>query len=285
MVMMTNKKFCIFILTHGRPDNVKTVATLKRCGYTGDWFIVIDNEDKTADEYYRRYGDKVLMFDKLKKSKEFDTADTFDNRKAIVYARNAAFDFARELGYDYFLELDDDYTAFMFRFIKDGKMSSKQIDNMDLICDLFVNFLEQTGCKTVAMCQGGDFIGGKDNPRFRKGLLRKAMNSFFCKTDNPFTFVGRVNEDVNTYTWLGMRGDLFFSYVKVMLTQMTTQANKGGMTDLYLDSGTYVKTFYSVMYCPSAVKVALMGDKHLRIHHHINWKYCVPKILNERWKK
>lgn len=282
---MTNKKFCIFILTHGRPNNVRTVQTLQKSGYTGDWYIVIDNEDKTEDEYRRIYGDRVLQFDKLKKSKEFDTADTFDNRKAIVYARNVAFDLAKELGYDYFLELDDDYTSFMFRFVKDGKMCSKMITDLNVICELFIRFLEQTKCKSVAMCQGGDFIGGKDNPRFRKGLLRKCMNSFFCKTSNPFTFVGRINEDVNTYTWLGSMGELFFSYTQIMLCQITTQANKGGMTDLYLDSGTYVKTFYSVLYMPSAVKVSLMGDKHLRIHHNVNWACCVPKILNERWKK
>jgi len=31
---MENKDFAVFILTHGRPDNVKTLSTLKKCGYT-----------------------------------------------------------------------------------------------------------------------------------------------------------------------------------------------------------------------------------------------------------
>lgn len=63
---MGNKRFCVFILSHGRPNNVRTLKTLQKSNYTGDWYIVIDNEDKTAAEYYKRFGkDKIIMFDKL----------------------------------------------------------------------------------------------------------------------------------------------------------------------------------------------------------------------------
>jgi len=58
--------FCAFILTHGRPDNVKTYATLRKHGYTGKIYLIIDNEDKTAKQYYKKYGNEVIMFDKLK---------------------------------------------------------------------------------------------------------------------------------------------------------------------------------------------------------------------------
>lgn len=57
------------------------------------------------------------------------------------------------------------------------------------------------------------------------------------------------------------------------------------MTDLYLDSGTYVKSFYSVIFSPSCVKISMMGDKHKRVHHKVNWNSCCPKILNEKWRK
>lgn len=111
------RKFVVFILSHGRSDTVITLNALENAGYTGDWFIVIDNEDKTAEAYYERFGaDKVIMFDKLEQSKKFDTADNFSDRRTIVYARNACFEIAKELGYDYFLQLDDDYTAFMYRY-------------------------------------------------------------------------------------------------------------------------------------------------------------------------
>lgn len=115
---------------------------------------------------------------------------------------------------------------------------------------------------------------------------RKAMNSFICDTERRFTFVGTINEDVNTYTSGGRRGEVFLTVPFVCLHQLQTQKNKGGMTDLYKDSGTYVKSFYTVMYTPSAVKVAVMGgDAEKRLHHQVDWNRCAVKILPARYRK
>ena len=152
---------------------------------------MIDNEDDTAGEYYKRYGDRVLMFDKEAISKTFDTADLEQNRKTIVYARNVCFDLARKVGVKYFCELDDDYTGFYRRYEKDGKLLTNNITDFDAVCDLMIDFLEESGAKTVAFAQAGDLIGGKDGSKWKERLLRKAMNSFFCSVDRPFQFVGR----------------------------------------------------------------------------------------------
>lgn len=276
--------FAVFILTHGRPDRIYTYKTLEKLGYSGKVYFICDNEDEKIEEYKNRYGEKVIVFDKLKKSKEFDTADVSNDRRAIVYARNACFDIAKDLGLKYFLELNDDYTDFFYRYKKDGKLFSKNLENIDYVFDAFVEFIEKTPAKSIAFSQGGDLIGGFKNKNIDKKVLRKCMNSFFCSVEKKFTFLGRVNEDVNTYTRLGQIGDLFFTYVPCSLNQKQTQSNKGGMSDLYLDSGTYVKSFYSVIFSPSCVSIAMMGDKHKRIHHNISWDNCVPKILNEKYK-
>lgn len=276
--------FAVFILTHGRPDRIHTLKTLEKQGYTGDWYLVIDNEDKMADEYYKNYGDKVIMFDKKAISLTFDTADLSDDRRAIVYARNACFQIAKELGIKYFVEFDDDYTSFNLRYPKDGKLVARMLDNLDDIFEMMLDFLEDTQALTVCFSQGGDHIGGLTG-RWKKGLIRKVMNSFFCRTDRPFQFLGRVNEDVNTYTYLGSKGELMLTTTDLMLVQLQTQSNQGGMTDLYLDSGTYLKSFYTVMYMPSAVEIREMGTANRRLHHHVKWNNCVPMILNERYKK
>lgn len=282
---MKNKDFAVFILTHGRADNVITAATLKKHGYTGRVFFVIDDEDDQEDLYFEKYGNQVLQFSKKEVEKEFDPMDTQEDRRTIVYARNACFDLARKIGVRFFLELDDDYTSFQFRYEENGKMKWSYIDDLDSVFDVYVDFLKSAKIQTVAMAQGGDYIGGSDSGTFKKGLLRKAMNSFFCDTEKPFKFVGRINEDVNTYTWLGSTGTIFLTAIETMLNQKQTQQNKGGMSDVYIDSGTYLKSFYSVMIMPSAVKISEMGDKHRRIHHKIRWDNCVPKIINEQWKR
>ena len=57
--------FAVFILTHGRADNVVTLKSLLRGGYTGRWYMVIDDEDDDAEKYQGKYGaDHVIMFDK-----------------------------------------------------------------------------------------------------------------------------------------------------------------------------------------------------------------------------
>lgn len=277
--------FAVFILTHGRPDTIHTLDTLKRGNYTGKWYLVIDNEDKQAERYYEKYGtERVIMFDKMAISKTFDTADLSEERRAIVYARNACFKIAKDLNLKYFVEFDDDYTSIGIRYPKDGKLSQLACENLDEICELMIDFLLDTDALTVCMSQGGDHMGGLTG-RWKRSILRKAMNSFFCRTDRPFQFLGRVNEDVNTYTLLGSQGQLMMTVTDLMLNQMQTQSNPGGMTDLYLDGGTYLKSFYTILYMPSAVTVQPMGTSHKRLHHKVNWKHCVPLILDERYKK
>lgn len=277
--------FCVFILTHGRASNVITMETLKKCGYTGKCYIVIDNEDDQADEYKRIYGDKVIVFDKLAESEKFDTMDTQRNRNTIVYARNACFSIAKQVGVRYFCELDDDYKSFEYRWVENGKLKVKSVENMDDVFTAYLEFLIATRADTVALAQGGDFVGGTNGANVKERVLRKAMNSFICDAENPFTFIGRINEDVNTYTRLGSVGKLFLTATDCSLVQVQTQARSGGMTGVYLDSGTYVKSFYTVMAMPSCVKIGTMGSSHNRMHHSIDWQHCVPKIINEKWKK
>ena len=285
---MKNKSFAIFILTHGRADNVVTFQTLKKVGCTAKIYFVIDNEDDQAEKYYENFGkENVIMFDKLAISKTFDTMDLSEERRTIVYARNACFDIAKELGVDYFLELDDDYTDFQYRFARpnEDKLAYVSVKQFDKLCDLMIDFLKASNADTVAFAQGGDYIGGRNGALFEQRVKRKAMNSFFCRTDRRFEFKGRINEDVNTYCYFGSQGRLYLTIADIMLNQATTQKNKGGMTDVYLDSGTYLKTIYTVILCPSFVKISCMGTSHRRIHHRISWNNGVPLILNERWRK
>lgn len=285
---MKHRSFVVFILSHGRASNIKTLRTLKRAGYTGKVIIVVDNEDDMIDDYKRIYGKtNVYVFDKLDISKRYDTMDNFEERRTIFYARNACFEIAEQLGYEYFLELDDDYTQIAYKVIRDKKFKSMQVQNADALFDCMLDFLDVTGAYTVAFAQGGDFIGGKDNKRFHDKILRKAMNSFFCRTDRKLHFIGRVNEDVNTYCYNGTIGNLLLTYTDVVIEQMQTQKQKGGMSEQYLDSGTYLKSFYSVMCCPSCVYIGMMGGtkRTMRLHHMVEWKYCTPMIISDKYKK
>lgn len=276
--------FAAFILTHGRPDRVHTLASLQKHGYTGRIVILIDNEDKTAHEYRARFGDLVHTFDKAAVAARIDEGDNFQDRRAIIYARNACFDVARELGITHFVQLDDDYIA--FRHKRDGfgqYINGRDIQDLDAVFARMLAYFKSIPALSIAMAQTGDFPGG-DMCTTRYKPSRKAMNSFICAVDRPFEFVGRINEDVNTYTSAAARGGLFLTIKDVCLQQKQTQSNAGGMTELYIDSGTYIKSFYSVMYQPSSVKVAYVVANS-RIHHKVNWRHTAPCILSDEHRK
>jgi hypothetical protein len=275
---METKDFAVFILTHGRADSVFTYKTLKKCGYTGLVYFIVDNEDKMIDQYIKNFGQEyVKIFDKKIMADSIDEGNNFDNRKVIIHARNACFHIAKDLGIKNFVQLDDDYYYFGYRY----ETGAKIIKNLDRVFQIVLDFYKNTPITSIAFSQGGDHIGGFSGIK----LKRKCMNSFFCSTDRYFQFVGSINEDVNTYTTLGSRGHVFFTFTNIQLDQKDTQSNKGGMTDQYALSGTYVKSFHTVMMQPSSVKISMMNSNHPRLHHSINWKSTTPMILSSKHKK
>lgn len=275
--------FAVFILTHGRPDNVITYKTLKKCRYNGRIFFIVDDEDKKIDRYIENFGsESVIVFNKKELADSCDEGNNFDERRTILMARNACFEIAKKLNIKNFIQLDDDYTAFDFRIIYNKKgivKPTKSIDSVFLKC---IDYYNSTNALSIAFAQGGDFIGaidnGKSSYRFSK---RKCMNTFFCSTDRPFKFIGAMNEDVNTYTTIGSRGGLFLTIPVFSITQKQSQSQSGGITEMYLRYGTYCKAFTTVMMMPSSVKVAMMRSNNPRIHHTIDWRTSVPKIVRE----
>jgi len=285
--MMKEQDFAVFILTYGRADNVVTYKILKKQNYTGKIYLVCSTDDPQLEEYKKRYGDEVIVFDKDEYKDSFDLGDNFNEKRAVIFPRNAVFDIAEKLGYTYFLQLDDDYSSFCYTLDENERYITLvlRIKNLDRLFDNLLDYYKKIPAKTLAIAQGGDFIGGRESGQLRKRVLRKAMNFFICSTKRKFNFVGRINEDVNTYVSLGNQGELLLTIVDIRLDQGQTQSTPGGMTEMYLDSGTYLKSFYTILFAPSCVYISLMGNKNKRLHHQIQWRYAVPKLIKEKYKK
>lgn len=278
--------FAVLILTHGRADRIYTSVSLRKCGYTGKIYYVIDDEDDQEEMYREKYGDAVIQFCKKAVAEQTDVMSPSKKRNAVVFARNKCWDIANDLGLTHFCVMDDDYKYFGIRYAEDGKLKEYRIQNLDDIFRAFCDFLDESRAITVCMAQGGDYIGGASESGFyQKGLSRKAMNVWFFRTDTPFQYIGLTNEDTNMYVSLGGVGKLMFTVTSVSVQQVQTQSNPGGLTDIYLQDGTYIKSFYSVMCRPDCVKVSVMGSKNMRMHHCVEWDYCVPQIINEIWRK
>jgi hypothetical protein len=267
-----------------------TITALRKANYSGAWYIVLDTDDETAPEYARKWGeDRLLFFDKAAVEGTFDIGDNGGSNAVVVHARNAVDGLAQELGLSYFLELDDDYTYFAHRIPKPspsgGTLTYAYVYHFDELLDACIDFLESSGALTVAFAQGGDYTAGLRGAWATAPIRRKAMNTFICKVGRPIGFVGRINEDTTTYVWRGGQGELFFTLMDLAINQFETQQQEGGLTTAYLDVGTYVKSFYTVMWAPSCTKVSTLGDLYQRIHHQVSWGHAVPKILSPAHKR
>lgn len=295
---MKHRNFCVLILSHGRPDNVVTVDTLRRFGYTGDWFIVLDDLDPTIDKYKAKFGeDKIIVFNKEAYMSTTDSMDNFWFHKSIVYARNACIDIAQGLGYRFFAEYEDDYDSIRWRMNPEIEYSSKMLSSehntLDRVFDVMLDYLIETPRLTsICMAQSGDYIGGGNSRMIKEQSRRKAMNSWMIDTQKPFYFSGTMNDDVVVYTSLTSQGVLFLTTGYIAINQKQTQSNASGNTDMYKRFGTYAKSFYSVMSHPSGVKIGTLqnlGDRvntnAFRVHHTVQWKHTAPKILQEKYKK
>lgn len=280
----TMNKYAVFILSHNRPNKVYTYNTLRKCGYTGCIYILIDDTDKYIEEYKKEF-DNVIVFSKNDYLHTQDRGDNFGKTNVVLFARNANFHIAKQLGLTHFFQFDDDYTDFGYRTNHKQEYTYKSIRGLDKIFDALIKFYNTTSTTSIALAQGGDYIGGVDSQMATPQLKRKCMNTFLCSPDRAFTFPGTINEDVNAYVTYGAVGKLFFTITSLSCQQVQTQKSSGGMTDIYLDKGTYVKSFYSVMMAPSCVKVALMGNKDKRLHHRVIWKNAVPCILSPNYAK
>jgi hypothetical protein len=281
--------FCVFILSYDRPDSVPTVKLLDRSGYTGDWYIVIDHESD-IEPYRSAWGqENVVYLDKENALPDLDRGDNQNRRDCNVYARYQSFDLATDLGYEYFALFDDDYNNFRYRWDENGEYDGTiKVQDMDTMFDHMVEYLDRAELDSIATSQGGDWIGGERahiaNNQGDITAKRKVMNTFVCKADRPFDFRGTINEDVNTYVRAAQLGKVFLTPNLISVEQENTQQHDGGLTDIYLDSGTYMKSFYTVLYSPSSVQLSKMGVSNNRIHHFINWNASVPKIVPDSVK-
>lgn len=302
MSLKYKKDFCIIILSHGRPNDQATVKTLDKFGYTGDWYILLDNEDETIDQYIELYGsERIKIFDKNKimQERKVDAMDNFRIKKTVVYSRYASYELAKELGYKYFMMCEDDHDSIRWRMNPEIEYSSKMLtlnkeyNVLDKVLDVMLDYFVSTPrIKSLCMAQSGDYIGGGNSRMITEQSRRKAMGTFITRVDDPITFSGTMNDDTNAYTTLASKGELLLTTGYIAVNTKETQKNSGGNTDLYESFGTYVKSFYSVIGHPTGVKVSTLSNTGsrvinniFRVHHRVNWKNTAPKILREGIKK
>lgn len=266
--------FAIFVLSHGRAKTIATVNAFLKAGYTGKYFIILDDMDDQISEYKKRFGDHCVVFPKKEVAKSTDTMDNFGKLSIPLYARNWSFDFAKEQGLKYFLQCDDDIKDFTGKYVDgSGRFKTVKITNFDRVTEALIEFIETDDRIAVtAFSNAGGFFGGK-NGRYKDGLGRTINQAMLFRTDCGCRFVGTQNEDLN----ISLRhfDKLTFECYSVVVTSPQRGTNAGGIA---YDS-MYESNFYSVIMSPSCIKIT-DGGKMKRLSANM-----FPKIISDRWRK
>ena len=125
--------------------------------------------------------------------------------------------------------------------------------------------------------QSGDFYININYTLLRK----KVMNTTFCL----IPYVNRPEKgvmDPDTSAFVGMMNLGLFtgSYgCGVVLHQMPSATQDGGLTELYNECKLLNKSLVTVIQYPSAICSCLQEKNGGRLHHKINYRYLMPKIL------
>lgn len=242
----------IFILSNGRPDKVKTYDYLKD-SFSGDVYILCDDQDETLPAYKDKFGSKVIVFNKDEWVKKSDPMDNFNSKKSVLYARNAVFEIAAAMGYRYLVMADDDIKDLQFRYEQDGKLLAKPVSNLDKVIDYIVQLMNTTAISYFSFGTDKNFIGGVQNKNFQKKVIDKVYNFIICKSGQQHSYKGIMNEDEIHNVISLSTGVLLKSLTAIQIVmEPVGKGETGGNSETYKENGyySYTRNFYPIIACP-----------------------------------
>lgn len=285
--MAIHERFAIFILSHGRADKQTTLEMILKKGYSGDWFIVCDDEDDQLRDYQTKYGEKkILVFSKKDVMQRIDTVDNFKRRSTVLYARTAAYEFAEKMGYEYFVQTDDDHTNLIFRYLEDGSLKSKNVEDIDSVLNSLIEFYSKTNIQIMAFGADYDYFGGAQSNRFMAGLSDSCPSCwFFCSVARGHHFISSFAEDLVYASYADRTGDVYKSVVNIQLVYPKAGSGDGGMSESYKEMGNshvYEGKMRAIIVNPAGKQIAQVVDK---FQFRSEKESARPKILAEEVKK
>lgn len=249
----------IFITSHNRADKVMTYNTLKKGGYTGRVFIVIDDEDEQLDLYVKNYGSAIIVYNKEKAMSECDTVINTGLKKSVTFARIAVEKIAQKSNLDAFAILDDDILNLRYRIIEDGKVKSMSVrSGLDKVFEYYYSFMLQNDIAVTSFCSPMFYVAGTHNLATRLTKSREAYQIFLRNPKFKLNWVGVMRQDMLTnslteqigYVWLTLP---YISYDAIPMNEF--RSNIGGMHETYQNMPEYVRAMLGVIVHPSSLYV------------------------------
>ena len=269
----------IFIPSYHRPKNLRTVKYFRKIGWDMRYITVfIDDETDDISEYEEtasEYGFNLHVFDMEEARRKYDYVHrASQSRRSAGQARNMFQDYATEKDIDFYVVIDDDTKMFT------SYMQRHKLKDRDIIRRSFLaveDLMRKRKIGVMGLPQQGDFLGGYKQALF----IRKVMNTTFYLL--PYVYRGeRGVQDDDTSLFTGIINEGLFTGTiqhSLVLQQMQSAMQKGGLTDLYNECKLLNKALVTVMQFPSAIFAEKQERNGNRVHHRIRYKHLGPVII------
>lgn len=278
-------KTAIFILTHGRPYNQKTLKTLNHLGCTEKIYLVLDDQDSTVQNYIDEYGaDNIIVFNKNHYVHTTDTGLYEPVFKFAVYARNAIEDIAVDMGLDYFVMLDDDITNIRLRYVDDGSMRTSQTQGyITPILYRCYEYMDKADIGCLSLGFGNMYMQGCKALEVGSPRQRVCVLTFIRSVRHPIRWRLNMVEDLITSIDASMRGYVWLQFLPLQVDVcMSEGLVKGGNSDAYNEFGRFRLNSFPILVYPSSNKLRFVND-HWVTSTCINT--AIPKIISSSYRK
>lgn len=269
----------IFIPSYHRPKNLRTVKYFRKIGWDMRYITVfVDNETDDIPEYEEtasEYGFNLHVFDMEEARRKYDYVHrASQSRRSAGQARNMFQDYAAEKEIDFYVVIDDDTQMFT------SYMQRRKLKDRDIIRRSFLaveDLMRKRKIGVMGLPQQGDFVGGYQQSLF----IRKVMNTTFYLL--PYVYRGeRGVQDDDTSLFTGIINEGLFTGTilhSLVLKQMQSATQEGGLTDLYNECKLLNKALVTVIQFPSAIFAEKQEQNGNRVHHRIRYKHLGPVII------
>lgn len=271
-----------FIISYHRPKQMKTMAWLKKVHYPmSKVHVVIDDEGGDREEYEKTcadYGCNLHEFQLKKARRCFDFVHRKSKgRRAAGLCRNAIYDIAFDLGLRKWVVTDDDTSRYSIRYPATAERICTEYEFKCAIT-MVMDMMDRHRIGFFGLPQTGDLIGGVKR---WKWFIWKVMNTTFV--DARFVYKPeRGVQDDDTSAFVGIMNEGYFTAsigYGVTLQQTSSATQSGGLTDNYRENKLLNKSLVCPIQFPSAIYANFQRCNGGRLHHIIDNKYLMPRVL------
>ena len=289
--------FAIIIPSYDRVNVLlnNTLKMLNNYNYNGKIYIVVSDNDPQLNEYKKKIPEEQLFI--FHKPDYYDYYDTFFNKKefnsklySLAFIDDKLID-----DLNFFMVIDDDINYFVNRYISNGMLKYKKINNNQFNDFLiyYINFLENTIYSCISFLGNYTLFNGIKSDIIEKGysynlnaiyLFKKSSKFDFCNVFNEEPSSLHLNTKYNKY-------EITLPYIFFDMQTSDKDINEstgrfdGGYADLQNKIGnfSYVSSLSLFMCQPNYIKKIVINPKKTICYKDSSNIY--PMVVDGRWKK